>query len=356
VFGVLGVAALLLAFLSWRYVEVPFRNRMKFSRGQIFSSAAVFSAAFISFGYYGHLNGGYPDRIDKATRAIEADDMRVFERQVERCWDSAKRDPTPAGACVFGDPAGARSFALLGDSHASAFLHGLSNEASRRHLKGRNFSYQRCPPMRSDGPVLPDEIDVACSRLRGSFYAALVRDPARMPDIVVMAARWTLLVERPRFDNGEGGIEYGQQWIWDLKPDGGSYGDLMRNNIVDSINRILAVGKTLILIYPVPEMGWNVPKYLAKRRLKAGKLEPSFGSTSYARYLERNRRAIAALGSLGERKNLVRIRPDRLLCDTYLKGRCVAHIDGRLLYFDDSHLNEFGVGLVVPEIISAIDR
>ena len=42
-----------LAYLTWRYVETPFRNRQRISRKVIFSGALAFSAAFLAVGLLG---------------------------------------------------------------------------------------------------------------------------------------------------------------------------------------------------------------------------------------------------------------------------------------------------------------
>ena len=46
----LAVLALALAFLSWRFVEAPFRTRGLMSRARVFRFAAVGSAVFVSLG------------------------------------------------------------------------------------------------------------------------------------------------------------------------------------------------------------------------------------------------------------------------------------------------------------------
>ena len=50
----LCLAAFPLAYLSWRYVEKPFRNRQLLSRKFIFTSAIVASTAFVAFGLVRH--------------------------------------------------------------------------------------------------------------------------------------------------------------------------------------------------------------------------------------------------------------------------------------------------------------
>jgi peptidoglycan/LPS O-acetylase OafA/YrhL len=58
---VLSFATLFLAYLSWRYVETPFRlGRISFfsSRRNVFASSAVGLAALLCFGLYGHVSMG----------------------------------------------------------------------------------------------------------------------------------------------------------------------------------------------------------------------------------------------------------------------------------------------------------
>jgi peptidoglycan/LPS O-acetylase OafA/YrhL len=64
VFLLLTLAALALAYLSWRYVEQPFRTRQHFSRRQVFTMAACASAAMLAIGLSGHFSRGFADRYD----------------------------------------------------------------------------------------------------------------------------------------------------------------------------------------------------------------------------------------------------------------------------------------------------
>lgn len=47
----MAVSSLLLAWLSWRYIERPFRNKQQFTRPQIFMFAAIGSLLFLGLGY-----------------------------------------------------------------------------------------------------------------------------------------------------------------------------------------------------------------------------------------------------------------------------------------------------------------
>ena len=61
-FLALALLAFALAWLTWRFVEQPFRARQRIGRRTVVLSAAVAASAFVAFGIVGHLNSGYPDR------------------------------------------------------------------------------------------------------------------------------------------------------------------------------------------------------------------------------------------------------------------------------------------------------
>ncbi|RTZ63433.1 MAG: acyltransferase [Aquificaceae bacterium] len=52
IMSALSIGALFLAYLSWRFVEKPFRNKQRFSQKQIFVSAFVVSLLFIAVGVF----------------------------------------------------------------------------------------------------------------------------------------------------------------------------------------------------------------------------------------------------------------------------------------------------------------
>jgi hypothetical protein len=116
---------------------------------------------------------------------------------------------------------------------------------------------------------------------------------------------------------------------------------------------LLSSDKKVILIYPVPETGWDVPIVLAKTLLFNGGEIPAL-TTSYEVYKERNAEAIDAFDSIPNNKNLIRIKPDKILCDTFIANRCITHIGSSSLYYDDDHLSNAGAKLVVDEIMNFI--
>ena len=166
-------------------------------------------------------------------------------------------------------------------------------------------------------------------------------------------------MEGVRFDNEEGGIETGKH-VYALPAEG-------EPDFVDSSDRVVRIGelyratiegllvanKKAVLVYPVPEVGWHVPRHLAKLLLFEGE-RPQYFSTSQAVFKERSRNAIHQLEKLEAHRNLIRVSPEDVLCSSYVENRCVASIEGEPLYYDDDHLNTRGSELLASEIIEAL--
>lgn len=55
----LGFLSLLLAYLSWKFVEIPFRSPSRFSRRKVFGCGVFASVAIIVIGFVGHSQNGF---------------------------------------------------------------------------------------------------------------------------------------------------------------------------------------------------------------------------------------------------------------------------------------------------------
>jgi hypothetical protein len=115
------------------------------------------------------------------------------------------------------------------------------------------------------------------------------------------------------------------------------------------VKEFLNAGKRIVLVYPVPEVGWPVPDMAAKQIFLTGKPADDI-STDYGVQKKRNAPATAVLDALGDHPNILRVRPDRILCDTFIKGRCIAHLNGVPLYYDSQHLTNAGARFIAAKI------
>ena len=143
----LAVAAFVLGYFTWKYVEAPFRNKSTVSRKQIFSFAAVASSLFLAVGLAGHVSKGFVMRMDPGAVAyLDKFDLRYpswsyyktsdwynnFRIEcdyydVPRQWsgNSTQIPKQISAGCHTRDHQKSHAVFLWGDSHAQQFYSGL---------------------------------------------------------------------------------------------------------------------------------------------------------------------------------------------------------------------------------------
>ncbi len=89
VFILLAIAALILAYVSWRFVEVPFRDKRTFTRKQIATLAISFSTIFVAIGLVGHFTNGGFGRSDETIRLSVIEDRLRLNHGLSKDCDGA---------------------------------------------------------------------------------------------------------------------------------------------------------------------------------------------------------------------------------------------------------------------------
>lgn len=353
----LVMLTLVLAYLTWKYIELPFRNSHIIKKQTLYKVMGVMALVLVLFGVFGRKTDGYrlAFRLDPNIMKIEAQNLEVFEANVKKCWKSIDENPDVGAACKFGLTNFNPSVALVGDSHAGALLRELDLYSQKNNISAVGYTYRSCPPLFNTLPIPYTNSDMTCSRLRESFFSNLGN--SNTPQTLIVSARWANLVEQKKFDNKEGGKEFGEDWVWDIgSQKDKDYTVLMQKKIIDSVNLMLKNGHKVVLVYPIPEVGWDVPSRLAKIYKVQGRLQPRDGSTSYQTYIDRNKNAYHALNSIKDHVNLIRFKPSDILCNTYVQDRCIVHINSMPLYFDDDHLSDLGARMMINGIFRELHR
>jgi len=349
-FAALSVASLIIGYLSWRYVERPFRDRERIPRNTVVALAFGVSVAMIAIGWIGYTSNGFPSRLGPAAQ-------RVYEARLDRNPRAEECDHIvePSQSCIYGNARRVR-IALVGDSHAAALAFEFGNLAAQHLIGLRQLTYDGCLPVRSLYRVF--RTDRQCLEYNDKAFRFIGTQPSI--DVVVLAARWTLGLEGSFFDNGEGGVESDdteplveRRGVGYKKSDEQGRIERVRAEYIGAIQDFLALGKTVILVYPIPEVGWDVPAFLARRALTDPTLAADL-STSYLQFRTRNARAYQALDAAGRGPRLVRVTPADILCNTYVPNRCLAELKGVPLYFDDDHLSNAGARLLVGAILPGL--
>jgi hypothetical protein len=140
----LSLASLALAYLSWRFVERPFRDRKRVSSKAIFLSASAATAIFICIGYVGYgtsaLNNLYLARLSEVEKSHFLAALETFNLEPREHGDCHFYAPKPDEQigrhfdhCFekYG-----KAIVVIGDSHAIDLYEGLALTAEAPFVFG----------------------------------------------------------------------------------------------------------------------------------------------------------------------------------------------------------------------------
>jgi peptidoglycan/LPS O-acetylase OafA/YrhL len=186
--AVLG-ASFVVATLSWRFIEQPFRGRrFMLSRPAIFSYAAASAAMLLVLGSSILFTNGLPSRFpSEAVRVasfLESSDATTESQyRVGKCFligkDSYNQfDPF---VCLHRDPQ-KKNYLLIGDSHAAQLWYGLSSVFPDANIMQATASGCK--------PTLEQNIgaDQKCIQLMHFIFSEYL--PNHPVDTLLVAARW----------------------------------------------------------------------------------------------------------------------------------------------------------------------
>jgi hypothetical protein len=167
---------------------------------------------------------------------------------------------------------------------------------------------------------------------------------------VVVSIRWTPklypiphVIDTFAYDNGEGGVEYKDPASNYARSKTGELtidGKAKRETIIRFTQALANSNKQIFLVHAVPEVGWDIPRFIFTNYIHSGKVSPNI-STSHERFLQRNAFISEALQA-APASNVVHIKPEQFFCSTHEKGRCMAQINHQPLYYDSNHLATVG--------------
>jgi len=180
----LSALSLGLAFISWRYVERPFRDRQLFQRPQIFRFAAVGATLLVIVGCVG-LNG-IPSRFN-----AEDADLLVSHQERTR-WVTARHDQLK-GINHFSGEKKLRVL-LLGDSFSEDFMNilgevGLLSDAEIR-VRYIPFSCQIYLDKENGMNFIEEKDSPFCTEVYGENFYPSLQPVIQDANIIIFVAAW----------------------------------------------------------------------------------------------------------------------------------------------------------------------
>ena len=181
----LVVVALCIAWLSWRFIELPFRSKARQSSGvAVFGTAAAAMVSSVALCALVLLEGGAPFRFPQRVAAVAAylgyDPSVAF--RAGRCYLATNRQRLDVETCLAPDPK-LPNYLLVGDSHAAHLWLGLSSALPEINLMQATAS--ACRPAVAPAALLDTR---ACPRLMQFVFNDVLANTR--VDKVLLAAAW----------------------------------------------------------------------------------------------------------------------------------------------------------------------
>ncbi|EJM58786.1 putative acyltransferase [Pseudomonas sp. GM48] len=297
--GVMLIAtSILLSWLSWRYVEVPFRRNgasLRFAR--VFTrrfalpalGLAVLAGLSLQF-------NGFPQRFNPGVAALEAMTLSKPAEVRSGCHvPNALYKTEPNDHCRLGATKEELDGILIGDSFANHFTGMVDILAKPNNIMLMDYTMDSCPPILGFTAEMPAVYAAHCAKRNERVFSLIEQNKYRY---VVLAAIW------PK--------------------------DAQARVLVEaSIQRVVENSGQVIVILNNQhiEKAASCPI----RRLMFGtKRKCSVAQSALAPYWADVRARFPQIRF---------IDPNQVICPA---GVCSPVIEGQLLYLDDSHLNEVG--------------
>ena len=226
----------------------------------------------------------------------------------------------------------------MGDSHAASLSKDLRIILDEKDLGLISLIDSGCLPVpgTSRQPLQGD-----CIRNKQQYWDFIKSTDAT----VIISARWRLNILGERFNNQEGGEEYGKNGL----------NHVIDNSALDLASYIyrkiteMSKSNKVVLVSQIPEAGWDVPGRVEKiRRFYSDRV--SNIDTSYELYKSENREVIRLLDKLEQESGVSVVRVEELVCDIEETGRCANTFDGQSLYRDNNHPSPLFTKIIVQKM------
>jgi peptidoglycan/LPS O-acetylase OafA/YrhL len=295
--------AVVMAVISWRFVERPFLAGER-PRRSIFVRAGAVMAAALALSAILIPSEGLPARFSPESQRLflYSDDVNPRRGQ---CNGDDRRSIPYAKNCYFGAAAAHDVVAVWGDSH------GMNLSVALGEIVGPGRSVMEitatwCPPALDFDRVGKFN----CDAHNRETITNLLADPHVRT--VVLVARYGA---------------YSRSIVW---PN-------FKTGFEKAISELVASRKHVIVVYPVPVYPHTVPD--AVGMMVARGIPPESYVLALSKYREENSVAIVELDAVTAKFHLSRVATEGVFCR---QQYCFAYDGHDVLYMDDNHLSVSG--------------
>ena len=343
--------SIILSIITYYFIEQPFRQRK--NRFKIIASIILFFISFLVISNFISIKkDGFKDRLPEILQNnLKELSPKLINSDGEVCHHNIE-------LCKFNTSSKQKVY-IIGDSHIGTLIFNLKDRVVENKYQFISSTFSGCIYLPGFNLTTSSgKIDKKCNN---KYFQNLKKVlSVEKNSIIIFGGRLPFYLTNYAFDNKEGGKEIGldgRDGKWGMQ-----YIPVVKNDTIQNSfkNEILELSKKnkIILVYPIPEVGWDVnTKIFVNRNNKfsmKSKLENlEYVTTSYEVYKDRNKSSFELLDSI-KNDNIYRVYPHKIFCNTYIKNRCVTHDDKHIFYIDDDHTSEKGADMINDLIINKI--
>lgn len=333
----LATAAIFLAFLSWKFIETPFRKQ----QFKLFSPAkglAVVMMILIVSYLVGNISKGAVWRYDGEIAKI-LKSKKDYTPPRESC-----NYPNDTDDCWLNDSEN-KAVLLLGDSHANGISNEINKSLEKLDINIKKMTERGCLPA-------PNMAKIGVGKSHKCYiYGEYIDDKIfAHPEYktIVLHGRWTIRFEGPNYKT----FNDGKNSDFDLVEHNGGEGrkDRLIKESTDFIQKLLDADKNVVLVYNVAENDHNTPENAARIFSQTG--ERTEISMPYDVIQKRHQYTFDAFDAI-HHPNLYHFKPTDFLCSKE-QNKCLDATKDGIYYKDNNHLTNAGVRLFADNLAALI--
>ncbi|WKW50105.1 acyltransferase family protein [Rhodomicrobium lacus] len=311
----------ILAWVSWRFVETPFRLSAKPPRALTFAYGGSAAAVLCALGFTVVAYGGFPSRVDETVVTLERFALSEADRLGKLCrTTNAAAGVNADWICEVGETRkGSYDFVVWGDSHARHASPAFDMLGRQAQLSGIVIAQSACGDLfHSTGSK--------CGEFSRTSLEWILNHPTLRT--VVLAARWSLTGRLFKRSN-----------------------ETHESNLTNLIGQLRSKGLQVVVLGQIPE----VPEALSKCVARAKFYQRDESACSVISRSDVEKRIAVATSffkSENLKGNLIYVDTLPIFCDEL---KCDMRQQGQLLLSDSNHLSlagakHLGLKLKIPAL------
>jgi peptidoglycan/LPS O-acetylase OafA/YrhL len=315
VFLLLTFFSLLLASFSWKFIELPFRNKLLFSRAVIFSYALIGTFTLMSFGLFGHFTDG---KLIKNKNSLLVEETEVRIKPNYGLGISCNADDSDSSNCSTSNEP---EILLWGDSFAMHLAQGMA--ASNPNIKMIQKTVSACGPFLEIAQINRTYSRLAAEKciLSNSNVLSYLKNTSSIKYVVLSSPFESIVNDEATVLTKEGKVLLGK--------------NVALKAMKDTIRTIQDLGKIPIVFSPPPQNGENLGGCLKKATLFSE--DSSVCDFNYSEALSRQSNVWNFLKKI--ETDVIVVNLAEFLCKENI---CSASKEGIFIYNDRGHLSQEG--------------